>query len=437
MAINPNKIQFMIKLNKTNTFNAIYILYMISLLATFIKQFFFTNYNYNYWGISEYLINYQAGFVRRGLLGEILFFFAKNFHINVVWTIEAISFITFAILLVFFIKSFIKKGYTLYVLPLCFSLGMLVYSGVWLRKDSLMFLFFIAVLWIWHSRKSIPIAVKLLLINILSVFIILTHEVFAIFTLPILFLILFSYFRKHNTYRAVFMACGSLLPCIIVFTVAALAHGNQNMAQAIWDSWQMIANQPTPIEIGNSIVALGWTPEYAFKFHSTTNFLAEDIQVISVVFWCMAFPVVYYIVTSMFSVFKRQNTVFTEQHKVIFSTLFMFQLLVLLPLFTVLSIDYGRIFCYATTTTFVTFLFVPLDALERMFPDKFISIVQKINSTFCSILPPSKTTLAFLILMVAVPSWGFTWELVLKSNMLGRIMMLISQPLIIFKGMLL
>lgn len=58
-----------------------FIVFILSLLIRFTIVVLETV-KYEGWGLSEFLINYQSGFVRRGLTGEILFFFARNFNIN-------------------------------------------------------------------------------------------------------------------------------------------------------------------------------------------------------------------------------------------------------------------------------------------------------------------------------------------------------------------
>jgi hypothetical protein len=140
----------------------------------------FSPYAYEGWLVSEFLINYQAGFVRRGLLGEILLFFAKNFNINVEWTVKIFCALCFIICCIFFVKLFMKKKYSLYILPLCFFLGGVVLSDHWIRKDYMFFCFFIPVLW-FYSNQHLSLTIKLIAINILSVFIILSHEVFVFF----------------------------------------------------------------------------------------------------------------------------------------------------------------------------------------------------------------------------------------------------------------
>ena len=65
---------------KNYTLNLYLKIYLI-ILYLFAVFFFFQKYNnYVEWTISEWLINYQGGFTRRGLPGEIAFHIAQIFE---------------------------------------------------------------------------------------------------------------------------------------------------------------------------------------------------------------------------------------------------------------------------------------------------------------------------------------------------------------------
>ena len=60
-------------------FNQWFKVYLV-VLYLFASFFLYQKYNnLSEWTISEWLINYQGGFTRRGLLGEIVFQFSKIF----------------------------------------------------------------------------------------------------------------------------------------------------------------------------------------------------------------------------------------------------------------------------------------------------------------------------------------------------------------------
>ena len=419
--------------------NGIFVLFLISLLSRIVLQLFsMANYggtkDYEDWLISEFLINYQGGFVRRGLMGEILFFFAKHFNIDVVWTIKIFCLVCFVSVCIFFVKSFLKKGYSLYILPLCFFLsGNILFAG-WIRKDCLFFCFFIPILWLYH-KSNLSIMIKLLLINVLSVFIILSHEVFAFFALPILFLLFFNQYKSKGILLSVVLSLLCLLPSIFAFFLVFRMHGNPEIAQAIWDSWMAILNQETS-NIGKAVDAISWSSKSTFALHLKGNFLSVDQRVLSLLIWVITFPVVYYISTNALLAFRKNENDFTNRHKTVLSSVLIFQLLCLSPVFVVLSCDYLRVFFYWITSSFTVFLLIPIDEIEKLFPAVFVHLVKRINKMLTNILQPSKTTLFFLMIFIGIANSSFTIEMAYKATVIYNVLVLLSQPLIFLFSLL-
>ena len=102
------------------------------------------------WQYGEWLINYQNGFVRRGLVGELILIFSKLFNNN----IQISFFIILSIIVVFYYLatySFIKNikfnfiTYLIFFSPL-FYFFIVVISKVGIRKEILLYLV--------HARAS-------------------------------------------------------------------------------------------------------------------------------------------------------------------------------------------------------------------------------------------------------------------------------------------
>ena len=89
-------------------FNQYFKLYLF-ILFFFACFFLYQKYNnLSEWTISEWLINYQGGFTRRGLIGEIVFQFSKIFSTTLRETIlifQIISYLVYFIFLYKFIKN--------------------------------------------------------------------------------------------------------------------------------------------------------------------------------------------------------------------------------------------------------------------------------------------------------------------------------------------
>lgn len=102
--------------------NTYFLLFVISLIFSFINSFLIV-YPKESIGVSEFLINYQGGFVRRGLLGEILLHLHNNLKLSPYYSIITLSIFSYIGIVIFFVKLFIKNGYTLFILPFVFFLG--------------------------------------------------------------------------------------------------------------------------------------------------------------------------------------------------------------------------------------------------------------------------------------------------------------------------
>jgi hypothetical protein len=396
---------------KNTLFNSVFFLVLLSSIYRFANQLLITH-GYDSWAISEFLINYQGGFVRRGLLGEILFLFAQNFDINVEWTVKTCALICFFFVCLFFVKAFLKNGYTLYILPLCYFLGMGTFYSFWIRKDYLMILFFIVILWTYKSKLSTPI--KIFLINILAIAIILIHESFAFFALPFLFLLFF------NEYKKISISALLLLPSAITFLLTLSYHGDLKTVQTIWNSWVATGNfKVSRLDMFShgSLSALSWPGKWTFIEHFKINFLTKDLNVLSAVFWCIAVPDVYYISSNALLVFRKNENAFTIKDKTNLSSILIFQLICLLPFFLALSCDLGRVLFYWTTSSFVIFLIIPKDKIEKIFPTFFVGFIERINIGLTHILSPTKTTIALLMLMLGIPIEGFSFQRAIETSL--------------------
>jgi hypothetical protein len=419
---------------KQTLLNIIFFLFLSSLLFRLLRQVFST-YSLESWQLSEFLINYQGGFVRRGLLGELLLFLTLNTNINIEWTVKIICLISFAAVCIFFIKVFLKRGYALYILPLCFFLGMGILSDNWIRKDYLMLYFFILILQVYQGNLTTTI--KIAIINALFIFILLTHEVFAFFSLPIVLLLFFTLYKNKGILQSLILSILALLPSISCFLLALYYHGNSETAQTIWDSWQSVATNKTPKLISetsdNAVASIGWKSQATFRDHFTMNFLAIDKDVLSFFIWCITFPVVYYISTNILMVFRKTENSFKSDDKMVLSSILIFQLLCLLPMFIILSCDYIRIFFYWIASSFAIFLIIPNETIKSLVPFSFFNFIERLNQCLSNILLPNKSILILLILFIGISSYSFYFESMISNSLLYNVLYILSKPFVLLK----
>ena len=130
-------------LKKVNINNFIYLL-IISICVSQVIKFYTYYQEYSAWQYSDWVINYQGGFIRRGFIGEILFNLYSLTKINL--DLIVLFFVTSVIISIsyFLIKSqnFLKNSQLNFLIFLSpgFFLYPLMNSEVTGRKDILMIL---------------------------------------------------------------------------------------------------------------------------------------------------------------------------------------------------------------------------------------------------------------------------------------------------------
>jgi hypothetical protein len=374
------------------------------------------------WNISEFLINYQEGFVRRGLTGEILFLLVKYCHIDVILTVKALCLALYVWTFMFFVCQFRKKGFSLYIIPLCFFMGSMVLNyDYWLRKDCLMFAFFIYIVKTF-VQDGLSRTNKILIINILLIVVLLIHEVFIFYALPIVVLLLGS--SKKLNFRNFFTAGLCFAIPVLVFFIVVTMHGNEATAQGIWDSWSDLLHiERSKVNEYNGLGGIGWSSYKTFLGVFSMSFLYNYHGIPSGIEWIITFPLIYYLSINLPAVFGNRTESFSKRHQTAFSAVLIFQFVCLLPVMLFLMCDYGRVSFLWIGSSFTLLLLVPLDRLESAFPHFLFRFTEWLNRRMNSFLKPAWTTLFILILLTGMnfTNGDFAASNILKSSMIYHI----------------
>ena len=171
--------------------------YLLSLF--FITLYYLSALNIveTYNAMTEWLINYQGGFVRRGFLGEILFRISKFLEIDLKFSILLVQLTTYGTFyyLVFKLVKNIEIGYLF--LFIIFSPLFLFYPIAELeaigRKEILVSILFLSISIFFRDNKDY----KLLLFLFGSIIVLLTHEIIVFYFFN--FLVFFLLFNKNNS----------------------------------------------------------------------------------------------------------------------------------------------------------------------------------------------------------------------------------------------
>lgn len=359
--------------------------------------------------ISEWLINYEGGFVRRGIIGQLLFEIEQLQLYDVRIAIMMICIVSSITILCLTVRVFQKEGWSLLILPTGFAFGFTLFN-LWGRKDFLSlvltFLIFISFRSILiYKRKNIKWWGVFYFISISQILI---HEASFFYSFPILAIFLFQKYRKRQ-----WTVCKSLgacficfMPIIIVMSAVCLYKGNIYIAETIWSSWIMVFNNyPSEFNsaiIGEGVGALSWdaTKTFANHFYSSYlgNYSPSYMRVPIVIFNLLA---TYYIIT-------RVNTINMgiiqkkQMDHVTMSNIALVQFVALLPMYTFLSCDWGRTIPYWVITSL--YFYHIFKEVNYEFPNFLTQTSRKINHYISNnTILSSPFTYIMMVFIVPIP----------------------------------
>lgn len=345
--------------------------------------------DYNSYGLSEFLVNFQGGFVRRGLLGELLYRLCSVLHVPPTYIIIPACYLAYFACLGIFLRLFRKRELNWWLILSPFMCGITIYI---VRKDYMLILMLLAMygLIARHGSKNAVTLAGVITLSCLGLFL---HEAFIFWGLPIVFLLLLSQSKRAG------IAYGAII--CATFLVLAYFKGDSAVALRIHQSWRALCPHELTDTIPATINSLGWSTGETAMSHFTLNFL-DKIGPVPV--WCLR-PIVllcsYYLVTNIFYVFRRSASSFTDTDRTNLSALYLFSLVMLLPMFLFLSCDYGRLYQYATISALGTFVIFKPARLSRLFPRGVYSLTAKINRQMDRICRPNPWVVIIILLLIA------------------------------------
>ena len=333
-------------------------LFFLSAICVISSSFFTSLVNpqngYRSWEISEWLINYEGGFVRRGIVGQILYAFEQVHLYDVRVAIKLLYVLSGVVILLILFRVFKAEGWSPLLLPTGLCLGYTLFN-LWGRKDFLVLAMTFAIFLCYRviiTRQSGKRSALWLLLYLLSTIQLLTHEASFFFTYPIL--MLFSYrmgrISSQSRSRSAAKALICFLPVIVVMAAVCLFKGDKSVADAIWASWGKVFaayhdGSGIP-QVGSSVQALGWNAVNTFGYHFRSAYFGHATPsprgVILTLFVILS---AYYLLTRIDCISMGKSRP-NHLERTLLSDVAIVQFIALLPMFTVLSCDWGRTLPY-------------------------------------------------------------------------------------------
>ena len=392
-----------------------WLVFLLFLAATCLNSFGkilhreFLHASYQSWEISEWLINYEGGFVRRGLTGQLLWSLEQWFPYDIRVALMGICIIASAVFLCLILRVFKKEGWSLLIIPTGFCLGFTLFN-LWGRRDyiSLMLTFSLFLLFrhvLRHPRQWLAWVA----FYILSALQLLMHEASFFYTFPILMLYGFHHHRDQrlSIVKSLCTSALQFLPVVLVMGAACIFKGNENVAQAIWDSWVPVVGryQADVSKMGWGVFALTWSPEMIFPSHFSTSLMGDASPAV----WRIPLVLLnllagYYLVTRLNAVDMGLYRPKPMSH-VMMSNVALIQFVAMLPMFTVLSCDWGRTIPYWVISSLMFYY------VFKQEPTTFASPLTSMSSRIQEKISKSKVlsspyTYILLVLLAPVPTYN-------------------------------
>lgn len=425
-----------LRIEKTQYLTLIYFLFLWILTIKFYKVITCL-YAKESWGITEWLINYQGGFVRRGLLGEVIYNLHNYIGLSPYYTIVTSCVIAYLVLIAFFVKSFLKNGYSLFILPFVFFLGGPIINGFWLRKDVLIILIFISLIHYALKKTKISIFVT----NLIFIIGLLIHEAIGFFAFPVLLLIIYNINKtdyQKNRFKSLIICVVGLFPSIVTFLMCLYNKGTLEISNAIWNSWKPIAfpyqtinNFGIPPEINNyqipaAINGLSWSFKQGISLTIET-FKNFNEGIYAPIAWFLLLLMIYFVLSNIerTQVWFKSGKAKNPLDKVSISNVLIFQFITILPLF-ILGWDYGRWVFLWVTSSFAIIILVPTKELSLIFPYCITATSLKINHILDTVFGKSREIVFLIAILIGVPACSLVFNSYFNTNALVIVLQYIS-----------
>lgn len=401
-------------MKKNQIISFLFITFILSLVFKLIKSLL-NGYEKESWLITEFLINYQGGFVRRGLLGEALYQFSQYSIISPYYIIIVLCLASYFYLIYWFTKSLIVKGYPIFILPFVFFLGNPIINDYWVRKDIIVLLLFILILH-FLKKQSIKYVV---LANIVFITGILIHESIGFLGFPIIAFIISTRNRdtsspdKYFTYRRLWTTIVLLFPSLIAFASVIYFKGSTTIAVNIWDSWE---NIKFPIQAAThgapptAIDGISWSLRRGTRYFYD-NIMNMNYGIYAPFAWFFILLSVYFVIINInrldFKIlgYKPTQTINREH----LSSILIIQLVAVIPLF-ILASDYGRWVTLWICSTFAILLTIPEKTLSTSLPLSVRSFSYHLNKRLDEYLSNSKSFIVLMCFVIGVPYYNWSME---------------------------
>ena len=291
--------------------------------------------------ISEWLINYQGGFTRRGLIGEICFHIAKFFNSDlryIIFLFQVFSYLTFLYLTYKFFKNL---NINLIILCSIFTPIFLLYPvaeiEVLARKEVFLYIYFLTFTFLCNPSSKFQKYVNLYIVLVTPLICLIYEEVILFFPFLVSCLVIQ---RQIKTFSSFFKICLLFLPAISIvlyfFLYPLTAENHQLMKESLLNNFNERCYMSCALLTVNDINKFGAIADYMYSKRTFSEILTYVFRYFLIILIGF-FPL---FLLSVNSKFKHEN-IFSYYgiNNVLLLILFLF--IPMFPLF-IFGYDWGR-----------------------------------------------------------------------------------------------
>lgn len=374
--------------------NIIMIGYLIRGMYLWLKDGCYPLQHSDSWGVTEFLVNYQGGYVRRGLLGEALYYVYNAIpSIDPRWYIGSICCISFIIVTWYICRKFRENHLCWWVLPL----NICMMGACFIRKDYLCALLVIIILQTYAKIKS-P-RTRCLCVSLLMLFALNIHECIFFMCAPFLMLLYYHEKDMSRPYRWL-----GIIALTIFMAIVCIHKGNNEIAHSIWNSWTTAFPEYNNTRPTTTIDSIGWETWDTIKMHLKGTYFKRSFIFMGwyskPLVWCA----ILFMLPNILFIKRNQKENRFGNDTAFLLQIMIFQFVALFPMFTLLSCDIARICFYWTISSLlIYFSFCKHRAVCFLNPHyiKYIQILQRI--IFCRY---SKLISIFILFVICITPVG-------------------------------
>jgi len=332
-------------------------LMMMFFLMAACEQFYQSlHWGHKNWCMTECLINYAGGFVRRGLFGQTACSLSDLTGVSAHILIITISIIMFLALSAFLCcKSNGRLPLIVIFSPIV--LGGPTFQDFLVRKDTLCIVLLIACLLFEKSKSGLWI--RNLLINIIGIVAILCHEGFIFYGFTAILAV-----RYFSAKESIYKSIAGFSPMILAFLLASFFHGNESTAVSINNSlitlWHQIDPKDSNLYSPSGAI---YSLKYNFKncpWNGYSVLWEVNYHIYAPLAWLgtilICFVYLLHLVNVENNKYNTESKVPTEVERNRLFVVLSLQLISISPLFFI-GWDYGRwIFLWITSSVAIYFI---------------------------------------------------------------------------------